>query len=263
MATYIASNEKADGNTVVNEEEAQIYKGNIVSLICNFDDSIKSVEAVSNTIEFINPMRIKKINLHNNNLSNIPSSEYLEEMRVSNNKIKDKVVVNCPRLKILIANNNDISKLSVESDNLNCLDVSHNVLKSINICSSPIVNLNLSFNRFDHKVVEYLNKSACRLTLKRLNISNNLLAGDLDFSAFENLTYLDISFNGVKSVVLPDSLQYVVCNNNLLTELTLKGEKKYSVLCFSNRLEQITIKTKIVNLHMHDNPNSVRYEEVE
>ncbi|XP_017777062.1 PREDICTED: leucine-rich alpha-2-glycoprotein-like [Nicrophorus vespilloides] len=194
------------------------------------------------------------------NIKEMP--EHFDELDVSQNNIKllTKGSFASATLKVLIANHNEITEVSMEFlkriPNLKHLDLSHNHLKKLDAkvfqAATSLHHLDLSFNKLSTlqdglfkpvKTLQFLdlsynNVGSYLMNLKdlhdpKLGITkdlpnlklNRLNITDLptDFFTNSSLIYLSLDDNRLKEIPkLPYTIQYLDLSGNLFTTLNVK-----------------------------------------
>ena len=88
--------------------------------------------------------------------------------------------------------------------------------------------------------------------LNYLFLSHNKLNGNIDFSIFNSLQSLDIDFNNITKIVLPNSLLELSTNNNKLIELQC-NEKLKRLKASYNNITNIILSNNLEILELDNN----------
>lgn len=91
--------------------------------------------------------------------------------------------------------------------------------------------------------------------VKKLNCYENQIIDLSNLVLFENLKYLDCSWNQLTSLILPESLKILYCSNNQLTSLILPKNLKY-LDCSYNQLTSLILPKGLKELWCYNNPIS-------
>ncbi|MCG2611426.1 T9SS type A sorting domain-containing protein [Flavobacterium sp. SM15] len=150
------------------------------------------------------------------NFSNSPN---MNTIRCSHNQLSSLVTINFPTLFEVDLSYNNLSSLSLNHFyRANSVDCSNNILTSITAISSAV-----NWIQYFYCSNNQLSTLNCDTfsDLLTLNCSGNQLAS-LNLSNVNGLSYLDCSSNQLATLNLPDyGLYTLLCNNNLLTNLTI------------------------------------------
>ena len=154
--------------------------------------------------------KIKILDISNNRLSNIDTSESLVELNIENNKISDLCLF--PNLTALIIKNNRLEKIN-KYPNLLVLNASNNFIKHMDS-------------------MDYL---------KELIISNNRLDC---IPYMKGLRYIDLSNNLIKQITIPNNCEYIDLSNNLIKQIIIPNNCKHLYLT-GNKIEVFSTPGKI------------------
>jgi hypothetical protein len=210
---------------------------NLKSLICDCNYSLKSLDFLPETLEYLSckNCRLKA-------LDNLPKS--LQILDCTNNKITNLDNLP-PLLDILHCSNNPISSLNL-LPTLSVIKASSCDLYEISL-PVTVQRVNVSNNRLICiHITEFVNE---------LNCSNNLIE-QLFFPKESNLSFLNCCQNNIKSFDalwkgrqgLPKNLFTLKCCSNLLTKLDLEGSELRELHCCHNRLGNLNLPEDLLQL---------------
>ncbi|MEI6124462.1 MAG: DUF4153 domain-containing protein [Bacteroidota bacterium] len=226
--------------------------------------NLEDIDISNNSFTFLNLnlvdkfkefQRLKKLNLSNNNMSNLYLLTSAENKVVNfffsfeTQKNIEPIFAN---LECLILKNNSIRDIDALKyyPKLKRIDLSDNDLESINALGNmrDLEYLNLS----NTKIMVY-DTLQNLLKLKELNISANLLTDISGLSAFVNLQSLDISNNQLTNIDRLSkcvNLRSLKMNNNQIADLApLQFLKKLEILdVTSNSINDYSVLCKLTQL---------------
>ncbi len=178
-----------------------------------------------NNIDLSNFTQLTQLSLHPSNII---------ELDLSNNPLLEILYLNTPLVTNLDLSNNpllfSLSLRNLNIDDFNNIDLSNNS----NIIGLDLIEMNIDTINIDHLVNLYV------LTINDTNLVN------LDLSNFNDLWLLDCKRNKLETLLLPSqSLEFINCQNNLLTELIVNNETtdQVEISCENNLLQSLIINT--------------------
>ncbi|XP_014224354.2 protein artichoke isoform X1 [Trichogramma pretiosum] len=214
--------------SVTNSEFSQSFPSSVKILILQstslqtaiFDNlsNLEELDVTGNSFEnglgFLNCPNLKKLNLFNTRIDNVPSDlndqcQNIEELNMGENRIED------------------IDSSAFENLNkLKVLDLSNNPLKKIDfIASLSQLNTLILDDMQNSKIIEFLNthsSSTHELNLKYLSLKNNNLTNlpENFINSLKLLEEIDLSGNNLASVTkLPTTLKTLNLQNNNINYL--------------------------------------------
>jgi len=168
----------------------------------------------------------------------------------------NKYIIYKNDLKFRNQRNLDKSKIDWEQNDISDLyDIDHDTLEFRFNESKESNNTDLDLRHLDLiSLPKEINLNIFN-NLLHLFLSNNKLAGKIDFSKFINLLTLDLDNNSVTEIILPEKLIELSMNNNLLSVLSCNmnlarlkiSNNKLNNINFSNKLEIIEIDNNNLN----------------
>jgi hypothetical protein len=114
-------------------------------------------------------------------------------------------------------------------------------------------------NCFCKGTLDKTNEGKTRAEIKKLNISNKNLEGELDLTSFKSLQELDCCINKITSLNVEklDKLEKLNCNRNEITFLKVNHSIALKKLnCGVNKINKLNLSDNInlESLKCHDNP---------
>lgn len=210
------SNNNISGNIIIREHTMPLLtmldiSYNNISLVFIDNDTLDILYAVNNQIEYLElkTPRIIKVDVQNNKLKSISidNNAFLEYLNAENNQLTDIY----PLTSVGIYKYNNITQINKIGYH-NSLDISYNKIKTLNIKSDVLLQLNASYNLIEHISID------CSV-LSYVYLKNNYIR-DINGLHLESLLVIDLRYN-----LLYTLLRTVVEKFTYIKEVLLKGNK--------------------------------------
>lgn len=154
----------------------------------------------------------------------------------------------------LVARQQGITALDLtNAPNLVNLQVGLNKIKTLDVTgNAALTGLYAESNQ-----IASIDVSKCT-KLRVLDVHDNLIAGQIDCSAMDNLSKVDCSYNRLTSLLLPhhSTVYEVDCSHNSLTALDLSGLTGLDELdCYENKFKTLDVSdlTAATSIYAYDN----------
>ncbi|MBK8081600.1 MAG: TIR domain-containing protein [Saprospiraceae bacterium] len=177
----------------------------------------------------LNELNICKNLLENINSIGLPSC--LEKLAFENNLIMSITLFEMPNLREVYGSYNMINSVTI--------DYRNNQLKILGLANNHIIN------------IDFLNFSN---SIEVLNLSHNQITGSLDLMKCIKLYNLNVSYNEISFIALPNSIKIVEAISNKIDNLFINGNAIEELNLDSNSIHNIEfikdcIKIKRLNLN--------------